>query len=103
MSGWPLADPIACPGLFDLLTIIVSRTWRNLPVGSLIAINNTTLVVLALLLLARAIHTITRSAVLTIAVTLAAGATAEFARVLAPSPAAAFAVIIAAWTALVRT
>ena len=103
MSGWPLADPVACPGLFDLLTIIVSRTWRNLPLGPLIVAGNTTLVVIALLLLARAIHTITKSAALTIAITLAAGVTAEFARVLAPSPAAAFAVTIAAWSAIVRT
>src|SRR5688572_30673403 len=98
----PSADPISCPGLIDLLAVIASRTWREVPLGSMLAAGNAVMLFLALLLLARAIHTVTASIVITAAITLAASASSVFAAVLAPSAAAALVVTIAAWSAVLR-
>ena len=103
MGGWTLADPIACPGVFDLLAIIASRTWRDVPLGSMLAASNIVLLALAVGLLARAIYKLTSSAAVTIAITLAAMASSMFAAVLAPSAAAAFVVTIAAWNAVLQS
>jgi hypothetical protein len=98
----PLADPISCPGLIDLLAIIAIRTWRDVPLGSMLAAGNAVLLVLALLLLARAVHRITSSLIITAAITLAAGTSAVFIVRLTPSPAAAFVTTIAAWMDILR-
>ena len=102
MSGWPLADPVACPGLFDLLVIITSRTWHDLALGPLVAYSAAVLILVAVVLLARAVHVVSQTIIITIAITLAAAVTAEYARILAPSPAATFAITIAAWLAVVH-
>ena len=103
MGGWTLADPIACPGVFDLLAIIASRTWRDVPLGSMLGAANTVLLALAFVLLARAVYKLTSSAAVTIAITLAALASSMFAAVLAPSAAAAFVVTLAAWNAVLHS
>jgi hypothetical protein len=98
----PLADPISCPGLVDLLAVIASRTWRDVPLGSMMAAGNAVMLAVALLLLARVVRTITSSIIITTAITLAAAASTVFAFALTPSPAAAFVTTIAAWTAILR-
>lgn len=103
MGGWTLADPIACPGVFDLLAIIASRTWRDVPLGSMLAAANTVLLALAFVLLARVIYKLTSSAAVMIAITLAAMAPSMFEAVLAPSAAVAFVVTIAAWNAVLQS
>jgi hypothetical protein len=103
MGGWTLADPIACPGVFDLFAIIASRTWRDVPLGSMLAAANAVLLAMALVLFARAVYRITSSAAVTIAITLATAAASMFGAVLAPSAAAAFVVTIAAWDAVLRS
>ena len=103
MGGWTLADPIACPGVFDLLAIIAGRTWRDVPLGSMLAAANAVLLALALVLFARAVYRITPSVAVTIAITLATAASSMFGAVLAPSAAAAFVVTIAAWNAVLRS
>ena len=99
----PLADPISCPGLIDLLAIIAIRTWRDVPLASILAAGNVAMLLSALVLLARTIHTITSSFIITLAITLLAAASTLFAFALTPSPAAAFAMAIAAWMVILRS
>ncbi len=94
---------MACPGMFDQLAIIAGRTWRDVPLASMLNAVNTVVLVLALALLARVIYKVTSSVLVAIAITVAASATTVFAVTLAPSSASACLVSIAAWSAVLRT
>jgi hypothetical protein len=98
----PLADSASCLGLVEFLLVIASRTWRDVPLGSMLTAGNLAVTFLALLLLARAIHAVTSRLGITLVVTLAAAASPLFALTLAPSLATGFLVMIAAWGAGVR-
>jgi hypothetical protein len=92
-----LADPIACPGAFELAAIIASRTWRQMPLGSVLVVINTIVIGFALLLLARAVYSATSKVFVAIAITLVAAASAYFAPALAPTSAAVVLLTLAAW------
>jgi hypothetical protein len=102
-SPTSLADPISCPGLFEFLAVIASRTWRDVPLGSMLTAGNAVVTFAALLLLARAVHRVASSSGIAVAVTLAAALSFVFAPALAPSAGAAFLVATAAWGVVLRT
>ena len=49
-----LADPSTCANLFDLIAIVAARTWRDAALGSMPAMANAAVLVLAMLCLALA-------------------------------------------------
>lgn len=102
-SPTPLADPISCPGLSEFLAVVASRTWRDVPLGSMLTAGNVVVTFAALLLLARAVHRLTSSAGIAVAIALAAALSSLFAPTLAPSAGAALLVATAAWGAVLRS
>lgn len=98
-----LVDPSVCLGLTDLAIITALRTWRDLSVGTIVSAANTITIALAMLLLVRVIHVVQRSALVTVAVGLAAATTPMLAPVWAPTPAVAQAATAACWLIIGRT
>jgi hypothetical protein len=95
VTGWAtLADPIGCPGLFELLAVVAARTWREAPLGEVLITANVLLTAIALLTFAKIIHRATSSIVVSLATTLAAGAGLAMTGTLAPSPAATLLIAI---------
>lgn len=97
-----LADPSTCANLFDLIAIVAARTWRDAALGSMLAMANAAVLVLALLCLARAVYRITAAVGVTLAITVAASVSPVFAVALAPSQAAQVLAVIAAWACVLR-
>ncbi len=97
-----LADPSTCANLFDLVVIVAARTWRDTALGSMLAMANAAVLVLAFVFLARAVYRTTASVGVTLAITVAASVSPVFAVALAPSPASQVLAVIAAWACVLR-
>jgi len=95
----PLAEPAVCPGLSDLAAVIMSRTWPDAALGTIVSTANAAALLFALLMLGLVLYRATSSAILTIAAGIAAATSPLFQPVLAPGAAIVFGLAGAAWLA----